>query len=65
MMTLRIELDFRQGPTVPRVERSPEGALHLVLARSHEQIVLHMSYPNLEALWWELTAALPAVVRTS
>ena len=64
-MALRIELDCRQGPTVPRVERSPEGALHLVLSRAHETIVLRLTYPSLEALWWELTAAIPAVVRTS
>ena len=64
-MALRIELDCRQGPTVPRVERSPEGALHLVLAHRHQTIVLQLTYPSLEALWWELTAAIPAVVRTS
>jgi hypothetical protein len=64
-MAVRIELDCRQGPTVPRVARSPEGALHLVLTRAHETIVLQLTYPSLEALRWELTAAIPAVIRTS
>jgi hypothetical protein len=57
-MGLRLDLDLRQGPTVPRVERSAEGALHLRLTHRQDAVALHLSYPSLEALWWELTAAL-------
>jgi hypothetical protein len=60
-MALRIELDFRPGPSVPRVERSPEGALQLRITHAQDQIVLRLTYPSLEALWWELTVALAAL----
>ena len=60
-MTRRIDVDFRGGLVVPRVERSAEGALHLALSRGPEQLVLHLTYPSLEALWFELTVALAEI----
>jgi hypothetical protein len=51
-------VDFRGGLTVPRVERAEDGALHLALSRGPERLVVHLSYPSLEALWFELTVAL-------
>lgn len=62
-MPLRIDLDFSGGLTVPEVERSPEGALRLSLARGQERVVLHLSFPSLEALWFELTTALAGLRR--
>ena len=56
-MPLTIDLDFRQGLTVPEVERSPEG-LQLSLTRGQERVVLHLSVPSLEALGFALMAAL-------
>ena len=56
-MPLTIDLDFRQGLTVPEVERSPEG-LQLCLTRGQERVVLHLSLPSLEALGFALMAAL-------
>lgn len=60
-MTRRIDVDFRRGLAVPRVERSADGALHLTLTRGAEQLVLHLTYPSLEALWFELTAVLAEI----
>ena len=57
-MPLTIDLDFRQGLTVPEVERSPEGDLQLCLTRGQERVVLHLSLPSLEALGFALMAAL-------
>jgi hypothetical protein len=64
-MPLRIELDFSHGATFARVERSAEGALHLVLIRAQDTVVLQMTYPSLEALSWQLLASLPALFRRS
>jgi hypothetical protein len=54
-------VDFRGGLAVPRVERSADGALHLELSQGAEQLVLHLTYPTLEALWFELTVALAEI----
>ena len=61
-MPLTIDLDFRQGLTVPEVERSPEG-LQLSLTRGQERVVLHLSLPSLEALWFTVMTALTDVRR--
>ena len=60
-MARRIDVDFRGGLAVPRVERSADGALHLTLTRGPEQVALHLTYPSLEALWFELTVALAEI----
>jgi hypothetical protein len=57
-MPLRIDLDFHQGLTVPKVDRAGDGTLQLSLARGAEQVVVHLSLPSLEALWFELTTKL-------
>ena len=62
-MRLRIDVDFRDRLTLPRVERSMDGALHLTLTRGPEQLAVHLSYPSLEALWFELTVALAEIRR--
>jgi hypothetical protein len=62
-MTLRIDVDLRDRLAVPRVERSADGALRLTLSRGAEHVALHLSYPSLEALWFELTVALAEMRR--
>ncbi len=62
-MTLRINVDFRDPLALPRVERAPDGAPLLTLTRGPEQVALHLSYPSLEALWFELTVALADIRR--
>jgi hypothetical protein len=62
-MALRIHVDFQDRLAVPRVERTPDGALRLTLTREPEQVVLHLSYPSLEALWFELTVVLAEIRR--
>jgi hypothetical protein len=62
-MTLRIDVDLRDRLAVPRVERSADGALRLTLSRGAEYVVLHLSYPSLEALCFELTVALAEIRR--
>jgi hypothetical protein len=62
-MTLRIDVDLRDRLAVPRVERSAHGALQLTLNRGAEQVALRLSYPSLEALWFELTVALAEIRR--
>ncbi len=62
-MPLRIHVDFQDRLALPRVERAPDGALSLTLTREPEQVVLHLSYPSLEALWFELTVMLAEIRR--
>ncbi len=62
-MALRIHVDFQDRLALPRVERAPDGTLRLTLTREPEQVVLRLSYPSLEALWFELTAALTEIRR--
>ena len=62
-MARRIDVDFRGGLAVPRVGRSGDGALHLTLSRGPDQVVVHLTYPSLEALWFELTVALAELRR--
>jgi hypothetical protein len=60
-MTRRIDVNFRGGLAVPRVERSADGALRLTLSRGPEHLVIHLTYPSLKALWFELTAAVAEI----
>ena len=60
-MARRINVDLRGGLVVPRVERSADGALHLALSRGPDQLVVHLTYASLEALWFELTVALAEI----
>jgi len=62
-MPLRIDVDFRQGLTVPEVERLPDGTLELSLARGRERVMVHLSLPSLEALWFTVMTALTDVRR--
>jgi hypothetical protein len=62
-MPLRIEVDLRDRLALPRVERSADGALRLTLTQGTEHVALHLSYPSLEALWFELTVALAELRR--
>jgi hypothetical protein len=62
-MAMRIDIDLRDRLTVPRVERSADGALRLTLSRGAEHVALHLSYPSLEALSFELTVALAEIRR--
>jgi hypothetical protein len=60
---VRIDVDFRDRLATPRVERSADGAFHLTLRRDPEHLVVHVTYPTLEALWFELTVALAEIRR--
>ena len=62
-MPLRVHVDFHDHLAVPRLERAPNGALLLTVTQGAEQAVLHLSYPTLEALWFELTVALAEIRR--
>jgi hypothetical protein len=59
-----LELDFRARLVLPEVEPLPDGALRLSLtAREKKRLVLYLSYPSLEALWFELTVVLAELRR--
>jgi hypothetical protein len=58
MSGLRLELDYHRDVTVPRLERLADGRLALGLAHGADRLVLHLSLPSLEALWFELTTGL-------
>jgi hypothetical protein len=60
-MRLRIAVDWRDRLAIPRVERGPGGAFCLTLTQGPEQVALHLTYPSLEALWFELTMALAEI----
>jgi hypothetical protein len=62
-MARRIDVDLRGGLATARVERSGDGALHLTLSRGPAHLAVHLSYPSLEALWFELTVALVEIRR--
>ncbi len=62
-MPLRAQVDFQDRLVLVRVDRAPDGALRLRLTRAPAQVVLHLSYPSLEALWFELTAVLAEIRR--
>jgi len=63
-MPERISFYFLDGLALPRIECSPTGALCLTLTQGPEQLAVHLSYPSLEALWFELTSALAQVRRS-
>src|SRR5262245_59521287 len=54
-MAERIDVDFQGGLAVPRLARTESGELCLTVNRGPRTVVLHLTYPSLEALWFELT----------
>jgi hypothetical protein len=62
-MSIRIDLDFRHGLTVPEVSRTPEGVIALSLTRGSERAVIQLSLPSLEALSFEVMTALTRLRR--
>ena len=59
-----LELDFRARLVLPEVGPLPDGALRLSLtAQGAKRLVLDLSYPSLEALWFELTVVLAELRR--
>jgi hypothetical protein len=63
-MDAPLELDFRTRLVLPELERLPDGALRLSLtAQGKTRLVLDLSYPSLEALWFELTVVLAELRR--
>ena len=57
-MSMRIDLDLRQGLAEPRVEKEADGHLAVTFTRPLETVVLRLSHESLEALWFALTVAL-------
>jgi hypothetical protein len=63
-MDAPLELDFRARLVLPEVERLADGALRLSLtAQGTKRLALYLSYPSLEALWFELTVVLAELRR--
>jgi hypothetical protein len=56
-VSVRIDLDLRQGLAAPRVAPEGDGHLALTFARPQETVVLHLSRESVDALWLALTAA--------
>jgi len=55
-MSVRIDLDLRQGLAEPRVAPEAGGHLALTFTRPLETVVLHLSRESVDALWLALTA---------
>ena len=63
-MDAPLELDFRTRLVLPEVERLADGALRLSLtSQGTRRLALVLSYPSLEALWFELTVVLAELRR--
>lgn len=60
---MRIELDFHHGLALPAVEQDADGAFPLSLARGQERLDVRLSLPSLEALCYNLLAALARIKR--